>query len=1220
MNDFRKTIHSKRKRNRSDPLHRLMDSLPLGLHQYTLHASGELIFSGANSAADRILGIEHQSLIGKPIETAFPNLAHTETADMYRQIARNGGRYEREFLTYQDEQVAGTFKVQAFQTGPACMAVFFQDISHQKQAEQARVESEERYRSLVELSPDCIAVHSQGKIVFINPAGIRLLGVRSAEDLIGKSVLDFTPAEDRPRIVERMIQMAQGLSVPPLEERFIRPDGSIIEGELRAASILYQGKPAVLLVGRDISTQKQAQQAIRESERHLRTLIEAAPLGLHQYELLADGRLILSGANSAADQILGINHQGMIGLPIEDAFPMHHQTEIPALYRQVALEGTPYSAEQITYQDNQIQGVFEIQAFQTGPSRMAVFFQNTTTRKRAEEALRESEKKFRALVEQNSEGVVLSDEQGRVIEWNAAQERSSGIPREEALGRPVWELQYRLLLPEQQRPAFLEVMKEKVGRILQTGQSPTFYQPFEVSICKPDGNRVLIQQTAFPIQTNLGFRIGSIMRDVTQRKQAELDLQRRMIELEVLHAVALAGTEALSTDDLLERVSEIIHEKLYPDYFGVAFVDERAQVLAYHPSFIRGSCLAAVEVPLNRGITGRVARTGVPRRTADVRLDPDYLEGNPNILAELCVPIIIAGRVIGVVNLESVKLGSFTEADERLLTAIAGELGVALEKVRLLEAEQNRRKELEALEQISAVLRTEVDQDQVLQAVLERVMAVMNLQGAGIILYEPQTRNRVTQTGQGLWALANQTHHPQFEEISQQVADTQHYYLDNEIGSDPRLQGTDPTLLLKSLLCLALIVENQTVGLLYLGRSTDFLPADVHLAIAMADVLASTLHRMDLHAQTQRQLERLTGLRAIDQSILSRLDLEHTLDVLLQKVTGLLQVDAANFLLIQPNTQTLIPAGERGLPAGPIWDPSREMEATHAGRAALSRQMELISDLSQIEDSLTEKIREIGENFTGYAAVPLAAKGELIGVLQVFTHARLEPSQDWLGFLEALADQAAIAIHSAQMFNEQQQTHANLTQAYEDTIDGWSRALDLRDEETHGHSLRVTDLTLELARRMGVPEEQLVHIRRGALLHDIGKMGVPDKILLKPGPLNEEEWLIMQKHPLYAANLLYPINFLHPAIDIPYCHHEKWDGTGYPQGLKGEEIPLSARIFALIDVWDALTHHRPYRSAWSKETAFAYLQEQSGKHFDPQVVEKFLAWVQENPVHPVNQS
>ena len=187
-----------------------------------------------------------------------------------------------------------------------------------------------------------------------------------------------------------------------------------------------------------------------------------------------------------------------------------------------------------------------------------------------------------------------------------------------------------------------------------------------------------------------------------------------------------------------------------------------------------------------------------------------------------------------------------------------------------------------------------------------------------------------------------------------------------------------------------------------------------------------------------------------------------------------------------------------------------------------------------------------------------------------------------------------------------EQANLKLTLAYDETLVGWARALELRDRETEGHSQRVTEMTVRLARVMGVDEDELVHVRRGALLHDIGKMAIPDSVLLNSQPLTDEEQRIMHQHPIYAYQMLSPISYLAPALDIPYYHHERWDGTGYPKGLKGEQIPLTARIFAVVDVWDALSSDRTYRAAWSEEKVLAYIQEQAGTHFDPQVVEQFI--------------
>jgi PAS domain S-box-containing protein len=216
-----------------------------------------------------------------------------------------------------------------------------------------------------------------------------------------------------------------------------------------------------------------------------------------------------------------------------------------------------------------------------------------------------------------------------------------------------------------------------------------------------------------------------------------------------------------------------------------------------------------------------------------------------------------------------------------------------------------------------------------------------------------------------------------------------------------------------------------------------------------------------------------------------------------------------------------------------------------------------------------------------------------------------------------LRDKAGISHGSIGLYqniSERKRAEENLAEAYDTTLEGWAKALELRDKETEGHSRRVTETTLALARTMGFSEQELLHIRRGSILHDIGKMGIPDDILRKHGPLTDEERTIVQKHPDTAHELLKRIPYLEKSLEIPYCHHEKWDGTGYPRGLKGEEIPLAARVFAVVDVWDALSTDRPYRNAWNKEQVAEYLMHESGKHFDPRVVNAFLASVEKGEI------
>jgi HD-GYP domain-containing protein (c-di-GMP phosphodiesterase class II) len=272
----------------------------------------------------------------------------------------------------------------------------------------------------------------------------------------------------------------------------------------------------------------------------------------------------------------------------------------------------------------------------------------------------------------------------------------------------------------------------------------------------------------------------------------------------------------------------------------------------------------------------------------------------------------------------------------------------------------------------------------------------------------------------------------------------------------------------------------------------------------------------------------------------------------------------------------------------------------------MERQMLKVSDMRAEPSGSGKSFLPLGENFVGYVGVPLIAKGQIKGVLEVFQREPLELNLDQQAFLEMLAGQAGIAIDNAGLFEHQQRAFADLNNAYDETLEGWASALELRDKETEGHTRRVTDQTIRLAQAMGVKKDDLVHIYRGALLHDIGKIGIPDGIVLKPGPLTEEEREIMHMHPNYAYKMLSPISYLRDAVNIPYCHHEKWDGTGYPRGLKGLEIPLAARIFSVVDVWDALTSDRPYRNAWQDEKARQYIREQAGRQFDPEVVEAFL--------------
>jgi HD-GYP domain-containing protein (c-di-GMP phosphodiesterase class II) len=356
----------------------------------------------------------------------------------------------------------------------------------------------------------------------------------------------------------------------------------------------------------------------------------------------------------------------------------------------------------------------------------------------------------------------------------------------------------------------------------------------------------------------------------------------------------------------------------------------------------------------------------------------------------------------------------------------------------------------------------------------------------------------------------------------------------------------------------------------------------------------------------QLQLKRLSALQNINIAITTNIDLQIPLYLLLDQVTDELQVDAADVLLLDEDSQQLVFVAGQGFNTDALKYTKLEMGQGLAGRAAESAEVIHINNLQDVMTSLEQSPSLDDEGFVAYFGVPLITKGKVKGVLEIFHRSELFPTEDWTDFLETLTSETAVAVDNAQLFRDLEKSNLDLAIAYETTLEGWARTLELRDQETEGHSQRVMDLTLRLSRKLGFTEEAITHIQRGAILHDIGKIGIPDNILLKEGPLNEDEWEMMKRHPEFAYNMLSSIPFLQKAAEIPLYHHEKWDGSGYPYGLKGEDIPVAARIFAVVDVWDALRSDRPYRKAWSDDEAMKEIKRGKNIHFDPVILDAFI--------------
>ncbi|GEM_PF-161837 len=535
------------------------------------------------------------------------------------------------------------------------------------------------------------------------------------------------------------------------------------------------------------------------------------------------------------------------------------------------------------------------------------------------------------------------------------------------------------------------------------------------------------------------------------------------------------------------------------------------------------------------------------------------------------------------------------------------------ESKRAEESVRLKTDELEALFSISTHLRSAQSANDMLPMVLEELRRVLETDTSAIILHTAEEEHFTYALGDGILTSNIGKQFGVENSISGLILKTRQPYVTGNLSTDTRkasaVNGAES---LGPAVLVPVQSDDEFLGVLVCAREKDkgappFSTSEVQLLTAIGEMVGNALRRARLFDQALSRLQHVQALHSVDMAISANLDLNITLEILLSQVTAQLNVDAADILLLDPHSFILEFAAGHGFQNKLIQSSSLRIGDGLAGWVALNRKMLVVPNLALSDRLIRKNLPD--EGLVYYYGVPLICKGNLLGVLEVFSRSPHQVGAEELDYLEALAIQAAIAIDNAKLFGQLQSSNMELMMAYDATIEGWSRALELRDEETEGHTLRVAEMTMKLAKLMGMSEKDFTHIRRGALLHDIGKMGIPDKILLKPGPLDDAEWEIMKLHPVYAYEMLRPITFLRPAVDIPHCHHEKWDGSGYPRQLKGEAIPMPARIFAIADVYDALTNDRPYRKAWPKEKAIAYILEQSGKHFQPEIVEAFVKLV-----------
>lgn len=625
----------------------------------------------------------------------------------------------------------------------------------------------------------------------------------------------------------------------------------------------------------------------------------------------------------------------------------------------------------------------------------------------------------------------------------------------------------------------------------------------------------------------------------------------------------------------------------------------------------------------NNALCQAINETGQTLIIDDCIKDPRFERwgDSEHVRGWMGVPLISRGQVIGYITVDSRTPNAFTQNDATAAQTFAQQAAASLENVRLYTETSQRLEELEMVSRVSYALRAAHDTKEMLPILLEEIKSSTGTDSAGIWLYSSRENLLIPQVLSGKLKDMPKTIFKPNEGVVGKVHSSGMSHISPELASDMAAIPENAFFFEQGWSGIAIPIRttSEIIGVIVVTMRT---PRKIEshyarLITTIAEIAGNAIHRSNLYERSDEQVRRLTALREMDTAITSSLDLRITLNIITEHLISKMRASAASILVFNPDSQMLDYYAASGFQNRELHNASLSIGDGFAGQILLNRRTVHIIDMEKEVDSPRTDLLA-GEKFKSYYAIPLFSKGSTRGILETYFKETFTPSDDWADFLQTLAGQATIAIDNAQLFENLQRTNQELSLAYDTTLEGWGKALELRDKETQGHTKRVTNLTVELARQMGIPEAELTHIRRGALLHDIGKMGVPDNILRKPTSLTNEEMTEMRKHPQYAYELLSSIPYLRPTLDIPYCHHEWWNGSGYPRGLKGEEIPLPARIFAVVDVWDALLSDRPYRKAWDEPDVMKYITDLSGKQFDPQILTAFQQLLKSKPriVHP----
>jgi PAS domain S-box-containing protein len=1120
-----------------------MEFVSEGCKELTGYEVSDLLFNRTINYA-MLIHPDHRQIVWDEIQVAFQKQLPFELT--YKIIDRQG---EEKWVW---EKGRGTF---SDNNDLLTLEGFITDISAQTVAQDELRKQESLLRSIHSAAPSGIGIVKGRIIIQVNNRLLEMFGY-SSEEMIGKDTRIFYETQEEYERIGRELYSDLGeKGIATLETRIVTKSGDVFEALLSSALLdPTDPKAGNVFVITDVSELKHAREQLQISEERYRMLFEKMLDGFVLFELVFDetGKPVdhrFLEVNPAYEKFTGLNASDLINKNLREV-----ATEVSDDWIQkfvhVAITGETIRFEQFSTRNEK---TFEIFAYSPKFGQFALIVSDITQRKNAEQKSLELSQNLSELVKElrclYGASIIIEDD---------------SITFEEKI--------------------------EKIIKIIPTAFKNSEKTAVRLSLKDREFTSPNFQKT----ENFLAHQIKLKGETAGQLEIFYLECDRKNMisfsEEEVSLVVELSGRlgEMIARQDMenARRESEARWQGIFDNSIdGILLFDDEGNIKESN----QAACQAF----------GYTRDEMLHKQLNDLLSPEDWAR-----LAEGWQRFLTHRKATAEYRFRH-KQGASIPFEVRASAYVLP--GLHLATLRNLTEKRRHKEEQENILSMAAALRKAQTKTETIQVLLENLKNRLELDSIGLAFYNHGKNEFKYELVVGVAKDFTGQVVPVTEAVAEVVQKSLKPYIKNEILNGPDIIQTYQYLSTKTLAIIPLIAQQDLLGLIVAGKGKRFEESDVRILMSAADMGANAFQRADLFEMTRRRLEQIEALHQIDLAINANTDLNSTLNVFLEQVLVHMKVDAADILTYEESSRSLIYATGKGFNRKPIAHYNIRLGNGCAGNVAQTRRMRWSGNLMIDMEGQNEcNLRWPGEGFSSYCGVPLIAKGKIKGVLELFHRKPLQPDDDWFKFLDTMAGQAAIAIDNATLFNRLEQSHLELMLAYDSTLEGWARSLELHDLEAPGHAQRIVMLAQMLAQEAGLSGDELVHFRRGALLHDIGKITIPTTILNKPGKLTEEEWRIVRQHPQKSFEILSSIPFLQPAMDVPYYHHEKWDGSGYPHGLSGEQIPIGARIFALVDVWDALTSDRPYRKAWTVSDTVNYLREQTGKHFDPTLVEPFI--------------